>query len=158
LKNLAVGRCGLRFLACVALVGVMLASPRDIKAQGQKSNSKTEVLSVGKAEGENSAEDSQTAIGSLNGNVESGKKLFMKDGCFECHGTVGQGSTSTGGARIGPPVISFEAMVQYVHHPSGQMPPYTSKVISDQDLADVYSYLKAQPAATPAKNIPLLNQ
>jgi mono/diheme cytochrome c family protein len=91
-------------------------------------------------------------------NAESGKKLFMSYGCFECHGTVGQGSTATGGARIGPPSISFEAMVQYVHHPSGQMPPYSSKVISDTDLASIYAYLKSQPKAQPAKGIPLLNQ
>ena len=95
---------------------------------------------------------------SSTGNLENGKKLFMSDGCFECHGTVGQGSTSTGGARIGPPAISLEEMTQYVRHPSGQMPPYTEKVLSDGNLADIYAYLKAQPKAQPGKNIPLLNQ
>jgi ubiquinol-cytochrome c reductase cytochrome c subunit len=142
LRNFVIARGSLRFLAGAALAAMMLASTAGTAAaQGQKSD-----------------QDSQGALASLKGNAENGKKLFMKDGCFECHGTVGQGSTSTGGARIGPPAISFEAMVQYVHHPSGQMPPYTSKVISDQDLTDIYAYLKAQPAATPAKNIPLLNQ
>lgn len=92
------------------------------------------------------------------GNIENGKKLFLGDGCFECHGTVGQGSTSTGGARIGPPAISLEEMIQYVRHPSGQMPPYTAKVISDENLGDIYAYLKSQPKAQPSKNIPLLNQ
>ncbi len=82
----------------------------------------------------------------------------MSDGCFECHGTVGQGSTSTGGARIGPPAISLDEVIQYVRHPSGQMPPYTEKVLSDGNLADIYAYLKAQPKAQPGKSIPLLNQ
>lgn len=92
------------------------------------------------------------------GNAENGRKLFMSDGCFECHGTLGQGSTSTGGARIGPPAIALEEMTQYVRHPSGQMPPYTEKVLSDGNLADIYAYLKAQPKAQPGKNVPLLNQ
>lgn len=92
------------------------------------------------------------------GNVDDGKKLFMANGCFECHGTVGQGSTSTGGVRIGPPAISLDEMIQYLRHPSGQMPPYTDKVISDQNLTDIYAYLKAQPKPQSAKNIPLLNQ
>ncbi|MGH9770421.1 MAG: c-type cytochrome [Candidatus Acidiferrales bacterium] len=90
------------------------------------------------------------------GHADAGKRLFMSYGCFECHGTVGQGSTQTGGVRIGPPAISFEAMVQYVHHPTGEMPPYTSKVVSEHDLADIYAYLKSQPQ--PAANIPLLQQ
>ena len=38
------------------------------------------------------------------GNIENGKKLFMADGCYQCHGFVGQGSTATG-ARIGPPAF-----------------------------------------------------
>jgi mono/diheme cytochrome c family protein len=91
-------------------------------------------------------------------NGDNRKKLFMSKGCFECHGTVGQRSTAAGGARIRPPALSFDEMVQYVHHPSGQMPPYTSKVISDQDLADIYAYLKSQPKTQPGKNIPLLSE
>jgi len=98
-----------------------------------------------------------TSAASLNGNGDNGKKIFMADGCYECHGTVGQGSTQTGGARIGPPAISLDAMIQYVHHPTGQMPPYTDKVITDQQLADIYTYLKAQQPPA-AKDIPLLNQ
>lgn len=106
-----------------------------------------------------SAQPAQPAAsaGSLNGNAENGKKIFMADGCYECHGTVGQGSTQTGGARIGPPAISLDAMIQYVHHPTGQMPPYTEKVITDQQLADIFTYLKAQQPPA-AKDIPLLNQ
>jgi hypothetical protein len=38
------------------------------------------------------------------------------------------------------------------------MPPYTSKVVSDQDVADIYAFLKSLPPAPSAKNIPLLNQ
>ena len=108
------------------------------------------------AQGSDAAAKSDT--GATSGNAENGKKLFMANGCFECHGTVGQGSTSTGGARIGPPAISLEEVTSYVRHPSGQMPPYTAKVVSDQNLADIYAYLKAQPKPPSGKSIPLLNQ
>jgi mono/diheme cytochrome c family protein len=92
------------------------------------------------------------------GNAETGKKTFTKDGCYECHGREGQGAAQGAGPRIGPPLLSFEAFTKYVHQPTGQMPPYTSKVISDQDLADIYAYLQSRPKPTPSKDIPLLNQ
>jgi len=92
------------------------------------------------------------------GNAETGKKIFTKDGCYECHGREGQGAIQGAGPRIGPPQISFEAFTKYVHQPTGQMPPYTSKVLSDQDLADIYAYLQSRPKAAPSKEIPLLNK
>jgi mono/diheme cytochrome c family protein len=124
--------------------------------QDQKAGPKANNPESASGPTQESAASSKQAEGSPAGNAGKGEKLFMTNGCFECHGTVGQGATATGGVRIGPPAISFEEMVQYVHHPSGQMPPYTSKVISDHDLADIFAYLKAQPR--PAKSIPLLNQ
>jgi mono/diheme cytochrome c family protein len=95
---------------------------------------------------------------SSSGNKENGKKLYLSDGCYACHGREGQGATAATGPRIGPPLLSFEAFTEYLHHPTGQMPPYTSKVISDQELADLYAYLQSKPKAAPAKDIPLLNQ
>src|SRR5713226_7809800 len=79
------------------------------------------------------------------GNAPNGKKNFTSDGCYECHGLQGQGATQTGGARIGPPMLSLESFMSYVRHPANQMPPYTSKAISDQDLTDIYAYLKSIP-------------
>lgn len=88
----------------------------------------------------------------------NGERLFRNDGCYECHGLQGQGSTSTGAARIGPPRIPLSAFVSYVREPSGEMPPYTAKALSDQDLAEIYDFLKSIAAPPPAKSIPLLNQ
>ncbi|HEX3371157.1 MAG TPA: cytochrome c [Candidatus Acidoferrales bacterium] len=93
----------------------------------------------------------------LSGNVEAGKKIFTKVGCYECHGREGQGAAQGAGPRIGPPLLSEDALVKYVRQPSGQMPPYTSKVISDQELADIFAYLQSRPKGTPGKDIPLLN-
>ena len=92
------------------------------------------------------------------GNVENGKKIFTKDGCYECHGREGQGAAQGAGPRIGPPPLPLDAFTTYVRQPGGQMPPYTSKVLSDQELADIYAYLQSRPKATPSKDIPLLNE
>ena len=92
----------------------------------------------------------------LKGNAENGKKLFAAYGCYECHGRQGAGAAT--GPRIGPPAITLAAVMRYVRAPTGQMPPYTAKVVSDQEIADIYAFLKAFPAPQPAKDIPLLNQ
>jgi len=86
----------------------------------------------------------------------NGKKLFTKDGCYQCHGTQGQGTTA--GARLAPKPLALAALITYVRQPKGQMPPYTAKVISDAELADIRAYLSSIPEPPPAKNIPLLNQ
>jgi len=88
----------------------------------------------------------------------NGQRLFVRDGCYECHGYLGQGSTSTGGTRLGPPQIPLSAFISYVREPTGQMPPYTAKVISDADLAEIYNFLKSVPPPPPLKSISILNQ
>jgi mono/diheme cytochrome c family protein len=92
------------------------------------------------------------------GNAESGKKLFTADGCYECHGYLGQGAQQTGALRIGPPSIPFEAFQAYVRTPANRMPPYSVKAVPDQDLADIYAYLKTIPMPPKGKDIPLLNK
>jgi mono/diheme cytochrome c family protein len=92
------------------------------------------------------------------GNAQNGKKLFMSDGCYECHGRLGQGAAQTGAARIGPPQLSFEGFQNYVRAPKNNMPPYIAKAIPDQDLADIYAYLKSIPMPPKGKDIPLLNK
>lgn len=88
------------------------------------------------------------------GNAENGKRLYTKYGCFECHGRAGQGST-TSGPRLGPDPIPLSSFVWYVRNPTGQMPPYTEKVASDQDLADIHAFLESLPHPPDAKTVPL---
>ncbi len=89
------------------------------------------------------------------GNAEAGKRVYMKNSCYQCHGTVGQGTVA--GARIGPPPLSMQGLIRYVRRPAGQMPAFTEKVMSDRELTDVYAYLKTIPPPKPSKDIPLLN-
>jgi mono/diheme cytochrome c family protein len=89
------------------------------------------------------------------GNAENGKRVFTKIGCYQCHGREGQGSSMTG-PRIAPDPVSFDTLARYVRKPMGEMPPYTAKVVSDQELADIYAFLQSRPHPPAAKNIPIL--
>jgi mono/diheme cytochrome c family protein len=89
-------------------------------------------------------------------NAENGKRIFVRDGCYQCHGYAGQGTIA--GARIGPPVLNAQGMIRYIRRPAGAMPAFTDKVLSDQEVNDIYAYLKTMPAPKPVKDIPLLNQ
>src|ERR1700730_3610378 len=89
------------------------------------------------------------------GNIQNGKKLFTSYGCFECHGHQAEG-TSVGGPRLGPNAMSFPAFIKYVRQPTGQMPPFTIKVTSDADWADIYAFLQSLPQPPKADSIPAL--
>lgn len=88
------------------------------------------------------------------GRVETGATLYRKVGCFMCHSNEAQGGAN--GPRLGPDPILFARFVQYVRNPSGDMPPYTGKVLSDRDLADIYAFLKARPRPPSVGAIPSL--
>lgn len=89
------------------------------------------------------------------GDAANGKKLFLRDGCYQCHGYAGQGGRD--GARIAAIGLSAPALIHYVRAPAGQMPAYTDKVISDKELTDIHAYLQTMAKAKPVKDIPLLN-
>jgi mono/diheme cytochrome c family protein len=91
------------------------------------------------------------------GNVDNGKRLFTFNGCYQCHGTVGQGGS--GGARLAQTKLTQPGFIAFVRNPPpSNMPPYRAKIMPDQDLADVYAYIQTFPAPLNPANIPLLNQ
>ena len=90
------------------------------------------------------------------GDAANGKRLFQKVGCYQCHGYAGQGGRD--GARVAATSMANQAFTRYVRRPFGAMPAYSQKVLSDQEVLDIYAQLKAMPPAKPASEIPLLNQ
>jgi len=90
------------------------------------------------------------------GNADNGKKIFAAYGCYQCHGREGQGGEGSG-PRIAPRPIPFAAFEKYVRQPTGQMPPYTAKVVTAQELADIYAYLSSRPQPPAVKSLPQLN-
>jgi ubiquinol-cytochrome c reductase cytochrome c subunit len=104
------------------------------------------------AEAQGGAQNQQAAP---SGDAQKGKQLFTNYGCYQCHGREGQGGVA--GPRIAPNPIALQALTRYVRQPGGQMPPYTEKVVSDAELADIHAYLQSRPQPRPAREIPLLN-
>jgi mono/diheme cytochrome c family protein len=80
------------------------------------------------------------------GSIEKGRLGFVKVGCAQCHGREAQGSPTTG-PRLGPNGLPYAAFARYVRAPRLQMPPYTEKVLSDADLADLYAFAQSRPKA-----------
>lgn len=94
--------------------------------------------------------------GAPSGNAAKGKAIFMKNGCYSCHGYDGHGGVAPKLAPRPIPAVAFIAIVR--HPPPSAMPTYSPKVMSDAELMDVWAYLKSIPEPPPVKNIPLLNQ
>ena len=91
------------------------------------------------------------------GDVQNGKRLFVRNACYQCHGYVGQGGQA--GARLAQTKLPLAAFIAYVRNPAPSgMPPFRAKIMPDQDLADVYAYIQTFPPPPPVSSIPLLNQ
>ncbi len=86
--------------------------------------------------------------------IEAGAAMYKKTGCFQCHVNEAQGGAN--GPRLGPNPIPFARFAQYVRKPTGDMPPYTAKVLSDRDLADIYAFLQTRKQPPAVNTIPQL--
>jgi ubiquinol-cytochrome c reductase cytochrome c subunit len=90
------------------------------------------------------------------GSAANGERIYLADGCDLCHGTVGQGGRGTG-PHLAPSPLPYEAFAGQVRHPANAMPPYTTIVLSDRDLADIYAYLLTIPPLVDPKSAAILH-
>lgn len=90
------------------------------------------------------------------GSAEKGKALYMKNMCYTCHGTVGQGGERGAGPKLAPDPFPFVAFEMQLRTPRGVMPRFPKEYVSDQELADIYQYVASQTAGPKADRIPLL--
>jgi mono/diheme cytochrome c family protein len=88
--------------------------------------------------------------------ADNGERVFMRAGCWQCHGTMGQGGVT--GPKIAPDPLPFEALSSFVRTSNREMPAYRQAILSDTDLADLYAYLQSIPKGPDPKAIPLLNR
>ena len=101
------------------------------------------------------AASSALAVEAPAGDAANGKAMFEKVGCWQCHGHLGQGGRE--GLRIADPVpLAWPAFLAWVRTTSGDMPPYTEKVLAEKDLADIYAYIGSVPKAPDHKAIAIL--
>jgi ubiquinol-cytochrome c reductase cytochrome c subunit len=89
------------------------------------------------------------------GDAANGQRIYMADGCALCHGTVGQGGRGTG-PHLAPGPLPFEAFAGQVRRPANAMPAYTTVVLSDRDLVDIYAYLLTIPRLPDPKSAAIL--
>jgi len=88
-------------------------------------------------------------------NTAHGKRLWLKYNCFACHGTDGHGGGA--GPKIAPHPIALAAFVAIVRHPrQSNMPMFSSKLLPDEDLRDIWIYMKTIPENPLPASIPLL--
>src|SRR5215470_4851986 len=93
----------------------------------------------------------------LSGDAVNGKRIYMSVGCYLCHGTVGQGSRPTG-PHIAPNPLPYEVFAERVRRPVNVMPPYTTVVLSDQSLRNIYAYLLTIPPLPDSKAAAILER
>jgi len=79
--------------------------------------------------------------------VERGRHTFVRVGCYQCHGREAQGAST--GPRLGPDPIPLAQFERYVRAPWNEMPPYTAKVLSDAELADIHAFVASRPRPRP---------
>ena len=92
------------------------------------------------------------------GNATNGKRIYLVDGCFTCHGRSGQGGAYNGPAPIlAHTALPFDAFKNQLRNPADDMPAYSGTVLSDQDIADIYAFVTALPGKGSAKDIAILN-
>jgi len=88
--------------------------------------------------------------------VEHGREFFMKNGCYSCHGTVGQGGDRGAGPRIAPMAMPPDAFKTFVRNPPEAMPRFDERFVSDADLEAIHRYITSLPKGRSAKDITLL--
>ena len=89
--------------------------------------------------------------------AKKGKELWMTYSCYACHGYSGSGGNGPKLAQGGR-FNNATALTNYVRTPPrpNLMPSYSTKVLRDADVADIFAFLKSIPSSPAAKEIPLL--
>jgi mono/diheme cytochrome c family protein len=92
------------------------------------------------------------------GDAARGKGIYLRDGCFTCHGRSGQGGAYEGPAPIlARTALPFEGFKGEIRDPVKDMPAYSDAVLSDRDIADIYAFVESLPVPRSPKDISILN-
>ena len=92
------------------------------------------------------------------GDAANGKRLYLADGCFTCHGRAGQGGAYNGPAPVlASTALPFDGFKGQIRNPVNDMPAFSNANLSDKDIADIYAFVRSLPGSRSAKDIPILN-
>jgi ubiquinol-cytochrome c reductase cytochrome c subunit len=88
------------------------------------------------------------------GDAKKGKQLYVDYSCYACHGFSGQNGP---GAKLVPMKMAPVAFTAYVRSPrTAQMPSYSTKVLTDAQLADIHAYIRTLPDSPKAEDVKLI--
>ena len=76
------------------------------------------------------------------GNPEDGKRWYSMHNCFACHGPDGDDGKAPVVSDLEMSYWRFERIIRDAGSPI--MPKYPEEKISDQDVADLYAFLRAK--------------
>jgi mono/diheme cytochrome c family protein len=89
------------------------------------------------------------------GNAANGARLFVDRACWQCHGLAAQGG-GIAGPRLAGRVQAWAAFAPYVRRPTEEMIPYTARVLPDDELADIFAWLRSLPPPPPVDSLSVL--
>lgn len=77
------------------------------------------------------------------GDARRGAADYHDYGCVLCHGTIGQ-STPFGVSALHPS-MPIETLRWKVRNKSGIMPVFSEKILTDDDVGDLYAFIRSFP-------------
>jgi mono/diheme cytochrome c family protein len=92
------------------------------------------------------------------GDVVNGKRLYLADGCFTCHGRSGQGGAyNTPAPILAHTAMPFDGFKGQIRNPINDMPAFPTAILSDKDIADIYAFVESLQGPRSPKDFPILN-
>ncbi len=95
-----------------------------------------------------------TLASAQDGDAQRGQDTYMRVGCYQCHGTDGQGNDA--GPMLTPDTLPAEAIANFIRFSPGRMPVYPEEILSDAEISDIVAFLEAVPPPPDADSIDLL--
>ena len=92
------------------------------------------------------------------GDPVNGKRVYLADGCFECHGRAGQGGQfNYQTPALAQTALPVESFVAFLREAPNDMPSFSADVLTDKDAADIHAFLQTLPGPRPVNEIPQLD-
>jgi len=82
------------------------------------------------------------ACGTPPGDAENGRRWYVMHNCSACHGQNANDGRARAIAGLDMGFTRFEGILRKPYSPS--MPPFPETILSRQDAADIYAWLKSR--------------